>query len=159
MSANRKLLRDCIHKFSDVTIGSPNKSLVSSYIAQSNKAIVAMNALSTAKADEWIVETSYYAKYFAVSALLAAVGVRSKNHACTAEFFEYLFGGSYPTLAAELKASRGKRVGAIYNATMAGINVKDLVPKTKTFVTEVESIANGLKVTDIVLLRSHLSGL
>ncbi|HYB06843.1 MAG TPA: hypothetical protein VEB87_01660 [Nitrososphaerales archaeon] len=159
MAADRRLLRNCIGKFGDVTIGSPNPTLVRSYLTQSKNAIVAMDTLAPAKVEEWIVETSYYAKYFVVSALLASVGVRSKNHACTAEFFEFLFRGSHPTLTADLKAARGKRVGAIYNAAMAGVDFKVLVPNTKVFVTDVEGIINGLRSTDIARLRSQLSGI
>jgi uncharacterized protein (UPF0332 family) len=118
-----------------------------------------MDTLSEVKANQWVVETSYYAKYFVVLALLAKIGVRSKNHTCTAEFFEYLFGASNPTLVDELKTSRGKRVDAVYNATTTGIDFRNLIPQTKVFATEVERIVRGLNATEIARLRSQLSSL
>jgi len=157
--ADIKFLKKCVHGYHDVTIGAPNSSLVSSYLGQSKRAILAMDTLAGVKADEWVVETSYYAEYFCVLALLAKIGVRSKNHACAAEFFDHLFGRSNPALVSQLRGSRGSRVDAVYDAIMTGVDPKALASQAKTFVAEVEKIINGLNSTQVAGLRRQLAGL
>lgn len=43
--------------------------------------------------EDWAVITAYYAMYHSALALLAKIGLESKDHATTAAILEYFFGG------------------------------------------------------------------
>ena len=61
------------------------------------------------------VSASYYARYFAVYALMAKIGVKCEIHDCTIALFAYLFKDSVPrNFIKEFKQSKDDRVDMQY---------------------------------------------
>ncbi len=64
---------------------------------------------------EWAVSAGYYARYFAVYALLQKIGVKAEIHDCTIALFNYLFHDEIsPRLVEELKRAKEERIETQY---------------------------------------------
>jgi len=50
---------------------------------KSNEALKSMDVNAKAGISEWTISTSYYAKYFAIYALLSRIGIKCEIHDCT----------------------------------------------------------------------------
>ena len=107
----------CFKKTGGLKIVNPNERLVEVY---KKKARSALNMLESAKEkqeDEWILDTSYYAKYFMVYALFMKAGIKSEIHDCTIFALNSLFVEEWivdKDIYEELEKSKDLRVGALY---------------------------------------------
>ncbi|MGM5488712.1 MAG: HEPN domain-containing protein [Nanobdellota archaeon] len=69
----------------------PNENLAQAYL---KKAYSSLNMLTSAiekKEYEWMASTAYYARYFAVYALMMKCGIQSEIHDCTLHIVQKLF--------------------------------------------------------------------
>lgn len=73
-------------------IVNPNNYLSEGHIKKANHNLIVMTDLNSLGHDDWTVITAYYAMYHAALALLAKIGLESKDHATTAAILEYFFG-------------------------------------------------------------------
>ena len=73
-------------------ISKPNEHLSAGHIQKADHNLIVMTDLNKLKHEDWVVVTAYYAMYQAASALLARIGLESKDHATTAAVMEYFFG-------------------------------------------------------------------
>lgn len=147
----------CFKKANGLKLISSNENLVNVY---KRKSISALNMLQSAiekKEDEWILDTSYYAKYFMVYALFIKVGIKSEIHDCTIFALKSIFcdfGIISPELCKDLSDSRDLRVGSLYYDKDFGKN--EILNKANTapnFCLEVESIVDSLSKEDIARIR------
>jgi uncharacterized protein (UPF0332 family) len=70
----------CLKQKRGIRIIEPNPNLAKAYL---KKAISALNTMSAAykiKETDWILTTAYYARYFALYALLMEIGIKSEIH-------------------------------------------------------------------------------
>ena len=103
---------------------------------------------------EWAISASYYAKYFAIYALLSRLGIKCEIHDCTIALFGHLFGGDLPKpLLEELRQAKEDRIDAQYYNPEVSVDSEDLVSKTREFVIAVEEIIDGLNQQRIDGLR------
>ena len=70
----------CLKQKRGVKIVEPNENLYKAYILKAREALEAMNVNSERKILSWAVSASYYARYFAVYALLSKIGIKSEIH-------------------------------------------------------------------------------
>jgi len=111
MRDRSKYLQWCLKQRKGIRSLKPSENLVKAYLAKSRNALKSMDVNAREGISEWAVSASYYAKYFAVYALLAKIGVRCEIHDCTIALFEYLFGNVVPSgLIQELRDSKEDRV-------------------------------------------------
>ncbi|HLD05699.1 MAG TPA: HEPN domain-containing protein [Candidatus Nanoarchaeia archaeon] len=61
----------------------PNKDLAKGHLAKADHNLVVMTDLKNLNHTDWVVTTAYYAMYHAATAILAEVGLDSKDHATT----------------------------------------------------------------------------
>ena len=109
---------------------------------------------------EWSVSASYYAKYFAVYALLSKIGVKCEIHDCTITLFEYLFSDSIPNeIVKELRDSKENRVEAQYYTQEISVDLEQVITKTKQFVLEIEKIIDALNSDKVSELQKKLKTL
>ena len=109
---------------------------------------------------EWAVSTSYYAKYFAVYALLAKIGAKSEIHDCTIALFEYLFIDSIPEeTIEELKHSKEDRIETQYYTQETNIDLEQTMKKTKKFALNIENIIDNLNPQKTTALQKKLKTL
>jgi len=119
-----------------------------------------MEVNAQAGIEEWTVSASYYAKYFAVYALLSKIGVKSEIHGCTIALFGYLFSTvEYHHLVRELRQSKDDRVDVQYYSRELEVNLTDLMQQTKQFVLQIEELIDGLNSEEVAALQKKLKEL
>ncbi len=148
MPDNESFLKWCVNQSRGIRLTKPSENLVKAYLGKSSIAMRSMDVNAEAGIDEWEVTTSYYARYFAVYALLAKIGVKCEIHDCTIALFDYLFHDrvSQDTVQ-ELRQAKQDRVNSQYYTQQARTNIGDLVKRTKSFVLEIEGIIDKMKVS------------
>lgn len=73
-------------------IAKPNDSLSRSHVNKADHNLIVMTDLNKLGHEDWTVITAYYAMYHSALALLAKIGLESKDHATTVAILEYFFG-------------------------------------------------------------------
>jgi len=109
---------------------------------------------------EWILETSYYSRYFIVYSLFMKVGIKSEIHECTIFALKSIFnelGIVKSELCKDLENSRDLRVDALYYDKDFG--KEEILNKANTapeFCLEVESIVDSISKEDVLRIRNKL---
>jgi len=135
----------------------PTHNLQKAYLKKSEDAIKSMDANAKEGINEWVVSTSYYAKYFVVYSLLSRIGIKCEIHDCTISLFEYLFTGKIPPkLIQDFQQSKDDRVDVQYYTQSIQINLNVIVADTKAFVLEIQKIIDNLTQSEIIILQSKL---
>jgi uncharacterized protein (UPF0332 family) len=76
-------VRWCLRQKKGIRIIEPNENLARAYVQKARSALNTMNATLKIREAEWATATAYYARYFALYALLMRMGVKSEIHECT----------------------------------------------------------------------------
>ena len=127
------------------------------YHLKSRNALKSMELNAKAGIAEWAVSASYYAKYFAVYALLARIGAKCEIHDCTIALFEHLFGDTVSArLIQELKHSKRDRVEMQYYATVVKADMRQVIAQTKNFLLEAEKVLDSLDTQSVLNLQNKL---
>lgn len=149
----------CLKKKRGVKIIEPNENLYKAYLLKSKEALESMNINFERKILSWAISASYYARYFAVYALLSKIGIKSEVHDCTIELFKFLFIDTNKInikFYKELKEAKDYRVEAQYYFP----DFKNLrLQSTREFVLEIEKLAEQITEKDISELRRKLESL
>ncbi|MGI0074864.1 MAG: HEPN domain-containing protein [Nitrosotalea sp.] len=153
MSVEKKYLKWCAKQKNGIKLIKESENLQKAYLNKSKIAVQSMKVNAKAGLDEWTISTSYYAKYFAVYALLSRIGIKCEIHTCTISLFSYLFSNDIsPQLMQDLRQAKDDRVDAQYYTTAVTINSSKILADTKNFVIRVEEIIdrlNSQKISDI----------
>ena len=147
----------CFKKAGGLKLVSPNERLVEVYKKKSRSALNMLESAKEKQEDEWILDTSYYAKYFMVYALFMKVGIKSEIHDCTIFALNSIFVELEMVdkdVYDDLSNSRELRVGSLYYDKDFGkeriLSAASTAPK---FCLEVESVIDKLSKEDILELR------
>ena len=70
----------------------PNRDLARGHLVKADHNLIVMTDLKNLNHTDWVAVTAYYAMYQAATAILAATGLDSKDHATTVAALEYFFG-------------------------------------------------------------------
>lgn len=73
----------CLKQKRGIRIIEPNPNLTKAYLKKALSALNTMTAVVKINETDWITTTAYYARYFALYALLMKIGVKSEIHDCT----------------------------------------------------------------------------
>ncbi len=149
----------CFKKASGLKLISPNENLVHVYKRKSRSALNMLNSAIEKEENEWILDTSYYAKYFMAYALFMKVGIKSEIHDCTIFALKSIFkelGIINQELCNDLEDSRDLRVGSLYYDKDFG--KKEILSKADTapnFCLNVESVIDKLSKDDLDKVRKR----
>jgi uncharacterized protein (UPF0332 family) len=158
MSYSKKYLKWCAKQKKGIKIIPESLNLQKAYLKKSEEALKSMNANAIAGINEWVISTSYYAKYFAVYALLSRIGIKCEIHDCTVALFEYLFSSTVPAnFIQDLQQSKDDRVDAQYYTQTVQINSKKMLADTTNFVLEIQKIIDKLTSTEITALKGKVA--
>ena len=148
----------CFKSTRGLKLINPNDNLVEVYKKKSKSAL---NMLISAKEKEeydWILDTSYYAKYFIIYALFMKTGIKSEIHDCTISTLKQLFVNEKiisEKIHTEIEKSKELRVGALYYDKDFG---KEEILKranvSQEFCLEVEQVLEKISKEDIEKVRS-----
>lgn len=154
---NKKYLRWCARQDKGIRIDVQSKNLQTAFLKKSHTALQSMQVNTREGIWEWAISASYYAKYFAIYALLSRLGIKCEIHDCTIVLFGHLFGDDVPeSLLEDLRQAKKDRIEAQYYIQQVPIDPKILVSKTKEFVIAVEEIIDGLNRQKIENLRKTI---
>jgi uncharacterized protein (UPF0332 family) len=157
MKSNKQYLKWCAKQNKGIKIIKESTNLQKAYLKKAEQAIKSMDINAKEGIDEWVVSTSYYAKYFAIYALLSRIGTKCEIHDCTITLFEYLFSGKIPNqYLQDLRQSKDDRVDAQYYTRIVQINQKVLITSTKDFVLKIQEIIDKLTQPEIMALQNKL---
>lgn len=152
-----KYLKWCAKQKNGIKIVPESSILQKAYLKKSEEALKSMNANAKEGINEWVVSTSYYAKYFSVYALLSRIGIKCEIHDCTIVLFEYLFSSIIPAnFIQDLQQAKDDRVDAQYYTQTIRIDQKKLLSDTTNFVLEIQKIIDKLTTTEIATLRAKV---
>jgi uncharacterized protein (UPF0332 family) len=73
----------CFRQKRGIRITEPNPNLTKAYLKKATSALNTMTATIQINEADWTATTAYYARYFALYALLMKIGVKSEIHDCT----------------------------------------------------------------------------
>ena len=73
----------CLKQKRGIRIIQPNENLAKAYLKKAISALNTMNAALEIGEPDWIITTAYYARYFALYALLMKIGIKSEIHDCS----------------------------------------------------------------------------
>lgn len=150
-------LKWCLKQRKGIRLVKPSENLVKAYLEKSRNALRSMEVNAREGILEWAVSASYYAKYFAVYALLSKIGARCEIHDCTIALFEYLFGSSVPPqMSNVLRKSKEDRIETQYYTRKINVDLNQLMKSTKIFVLEIEKLLDGLNSEKMVQLQNDL---
>jgi len=161
MNEKRTNYSFCFKKTSGLKLILPNERLVEVYKKKSMSALNMLESAREKQEDEWILDTSYYAKYFMVYALFMKAGIKSEIHDCTIFALNSLFveeGIIDKESYEELDRSKDLRVGALYYDKDFGR--EEILKRAKTapeFCLKIESILDKITKGDIERVRKKFS--
>lgn len=80
----------CFEK-DQIEYDSPNEMLAEDYLNKAREALEVADLLEDNGYYDWTITASYYARYFALTALLRRCGLVVDNHSCAITLFEFAF--------------------------------------------------------------------
>ena len=151
----------CFKKAGGLKLVTPNERLVEVYKKKSRSALNMLESAKEKQEDEWILDTSYYAKYFMVYALFMKVGIKSEIHDCTIFALNSLFVKENiidKDVYEELEKSKDLRVGALYYDKDFG--KEEILKRAKSapeFCLKVESVLDKITKEDVEKARKKFN--
>lgn len=132
----------CLKQKRGIRIIDPNENLVKEYIRKATGSLNTMNAALQINETEWIMTTAYYARYFALYALLMKMGVKSEIYDCSIAVARLLARDGVLTenLVNDISQAKEVRVDVQYYVTkeLEQRKVRRNVESARKFVLEIE---------------------
>jgi uncharacterized protein (UPF0332 family) len=150
----------CFKQKRGTRIIDPNENLTKAYLKKTISALNTMTAALQIKETDWIITTAYYARYFALYALLMKLGIKSEIHDCSISVAKLLSknGILNPNLVNDITKAKQTRIDTQYyvekelNQTV----IKNNVEAARKFVLEIEKTIEKLTTEQINSIRTQL---
>lgn len=142
----KKHLIWCKKTIKQIDVVTSSENIARARIAQARDSIRAMEVNRHEGLADWVITASYYAKYFAVSALFAQFGIKCENHACAVTLFGYLFDDiiSQDTIH-NFAQSKDQRIEAQYYSSAKNVDLDEVTHQTKRFVLDMENLLDNVR--------------
>lgn len=138
----------------------PNPNLVKEYLRKAQGSLNTMNATLQIKETDWILITAYYARYFALYALLMKLGIKSEIHDCSIAVARLLArnGILKENLVTDISQAKETRIDVQYYVTKAleQEKIRRNVEFASKFVLEIEKTIENITPDQIENIRSQL---
>lgn len=148
----------CFRNVNGLKLGMPNENLAKVYIKKSKSALNMLNSAIEKQENEWILDTSYYAKYFIVYALLMKAGIKSEIHDCTIFALKSLFieqGIASENIYNELEKLKELRVNALYyDKDFGKEEIMERAKAAPDFCLQVEQLIERISADEIRRVRN-----
>jgi len=156
---NRRLTW-CLRQKKGIRIIEPNENLSKAYIRKAKSSLNTMNAALQIKETDWILTTAYYARYFALYALLMKLGIRSEIHDCSIAIARLLTRHRIlnKNLVTDISQAKQIRIETQYYVTqeLKQTKIRRNVESAHKFVLEIEKIIENITTDQIKNIRTHL---
>jgi uncharacterized protein (UPF0332 family) len=141
----------------------PNENLTKAYLKKAVSALNTMNAALEIRETDWIITTAYYARYFALYALLMKMGIKSEIHDCSIAIARLLTekGILEKGLASDISNSKQARIDIQYyvERELDQAFVRRDVENARYFVLELEKVIENMTADRIEEVRVHVRAL
>jgi len=155
-------LRWCLKK-DQIEFDSPNEMLAEDYLNKAREALEVADLLEENGYYDWTITASYYARYFALTALLRRCGLVVDNHSCAISLFELAFverGKLDEELLDSIKKGKRNRIEKQYGITRTTDASAEKQRKGAiNFVNEVTGYLQGISQNIIEEVRDKVEGL
>lgn len=122
-----------------------------------------MNATLQIKETDWIATTAYYARYFALYALLMKIGIKSEIHDCSIAIARLLAekGTLNEDLVNDISKSKQIRIDTQYyiGKELNKASIKRNAENARKFVLRIEKIIENITPSQIENIRKHVRNL
>lgn len=149
----------CFEK-DQIEYDSPNEMLAEDYLNKAREALEVADLLENNGYYDWTITASYYARYFALTALLRRCGLVVDNHSCSITLFEFAFVEDGELEEKHLKSIRkGKRnrVEKQYGITRTTDTAAEKQRKGAIeFVTEITGYLEGISSSFVSQIREKV---
>ena len=160
MKSAKAYLKWCLAQKKGIRIVKESENLQNAYLKKSKEALRSMQINAKEGIGEWVIATSYYAKYFAIYALLSRLGIKCEIHDCTITLFGFLFANDLPKrLMDDLRQAKDDRIEAQYYTAEIPTNSQEVIAKTTDFVLRIEEIIDGLNSQKIADIQKNIKTL
>lgn len=138
----------------------PNENLTKAYLKKAISALNTMNATVQIKETDWITTTAYYARYFALYALLTKIGIKSEIHDCSIAIARLLAENGIlgEDLVNDISNSKQVRIDTQYyvGIELNQASIKRNVENARKFVLEIEKVIENMTPDQTENLRKHI---
>jgi len=150
----------CFKQKRGIRITEPNQNLTKAYLKKATSALNTMTAALQINETEWTATTAYYARYFALYALLMKIGVKSEIHDCTINIAQLLsnHGILHQKLFNDIAEAKQTRIDTQYYVATE-LNQKEIKQNAETarkFVLEIEQTIENITPEQINSVRTQL---
>jgi len=150
----------CLKLKRGIRITEPNPNLTKAYLKKATSALNTMTATLQINEADWTATTAYYARYFALYALLMKIGVKSEIHDCTINVAQLLanHGILRQSLVDDIAEAKQKRIDTQYYVATE-LNLKEIRKNAETarkFVLEIEQAIENITPKQINTIRTLL---
>jgi len=131
-------------------VAEPNNYLSEGHIRKADHNLIVMTDLNKLGHEDWVVISAYYAMYHSAMAVLAKIGLESKDHATTAAVLEYFFG--------VWKVKRARET-VQYGISISYKETNIVMKNTRDFVNKMKIVLNELDKNLIDTIRKNIKEL
>ena len=150
----------CFRQKKGIRIIEPNENLAKAYIRKAKSSLNTMNAALQIKETDWILTTAYYARYFALYALLMKLGIKSEIHDCSIAIARLLTRHRIlnKNLVTDISQAKQMRIETQYYVTqeLKQTKIRRNVESAHKFVLEIEKTIENITTDQIKNIRTHL---
>lgn len=135
----------------------PNENLCEVYLKKSKGALTMLSFALEKEIIDWVLETSYYARYFAIYSLFMKSGIKSEIHDCSIRALKEIFvlnGIVSEEIYENIEKSKEFRIGKFYYDKEIG--KEEIIPHargTGDFCLEVEEVVKRMSEKEIKMIR------
>ncbi len=130
------------------------------YLKKAKSSLNTMNAALQINETDWILTTAYYARYFALYALLMKLGIKSEIHDCSIAIARLLArnGILRRNLVAGISKAKETRIDVQYYVTkeLEQEKIRGDVKSARKFVLELEKTIESITTSQIKSVRNQL---
>lgn len=150
----------CLRQKHGIRLVEPTQNLTKAYLKKAISALNTMTAALQINEADWTTTTAYYARYFALYALLMKIGIKSEIHDCTINVAQLLanHGILRQTLVNDIAEAKQTRIDAQYYVATA-LNQKEIKKNAETarnFVLELEQTIENITPKQVSTIRNYL---
>lgn len=150
----------CLRQKRGIRIIEPNSTLAKAYLHKAISALNTMTAAAKINETDWILTTAYYARYFALYALLTKIGIKSEIHDCSIKLAKLLADNGIlsPALIKDVAKAKQTRVDTQYyvQTPQTPRTVKANIEAARKFVLETEKAIDNLTPEQVNAVRGQL---
>ena len=150
----------CFKQKRGIRIIEPNPNLTKAYLKKVTSALNTMTATLQINETEWTATAAYYARYFALYALLMKIGVKSEIHDCTINIAQLLANHRILSqkLVDDIAEAKQTRIDTQYYVATESSQkqIRQNAETARKFVLEIEQTIENITNEQINAIRTRL---